>query len=92
MICDLEFVLKFWILNFKSMNSLIKFVFTILGGISIGFGLGIMAHKNSILSVSQFEVAIVLSLIAGGFFLALGIPGRKIRQDEEIQASQSPQN
>jgi NADH:ubiquinone oxidoreductase subunit 6 (subunit J) len=65
------------------MNSFIKFIFTIFGGVSVGFGLGIMAHKNSILSGAQFEAAIVMSLIAGGFFLALGIPGRKIREDEE---------
>ena len=68
------------------MNRFIKFIFTILGGILIGFGLGIMAHKNSILSSAQFEIAVVLSLIAGGFFLALGIPGKKIQQDYEREA------
>ena len=65
------------------MNSFIKFVFTILGGGFVGFGLGIMAHKNGLLSAGHFEIAIIVSLIAGGFFLALGIPGRKIRTDEE---------
>ena len=72
------------------MNSFIKFIFTILGGIFVGFGLGIMAHKNSILSGAQFEVAIVLSLIAGGFFLALGIPGKKTRQEDEREAPGNP--
>jgi len=58
------------------MNTFVKFVFTILGGVLIGLGLGIMAHKNSLLSAGQFEAAMILSLIAGGFFLALGLPGR----------------
>ena len=72
------------------MHPIIKFIFTILGGILIGFGLGIMAHKNNILSAAQFEVAIVLSLIAGGFFLALGIPGKKIQQDYERELPGNP--
>ncbi len=77
------------------MNNLIKFLFTILGGGLIGFGLGIMAHKNNLLDAPQFEVAIIMSLIAGGFFLALGIPGRKTRQDNNYEppvSSPSGQN
>jgi NhaP-type Na+/H+ or K+/H+ antiporter len=70
------------------MNSIIKFLFTILGGILIGLGLGIMAYKNSVLSGPQFEAAIIMSLIAGGFFLALGLPGKKIGGEEEP----APQN
>jgi len=72
------------------MNRFIKFIFTILGGILIGFGLGTMAHKNAVLSVSQFEVAIIMSLIAGGFFLALGIPGKKIQETEEDRRGNGP--
>ena len=56
----------------------------------IGFGLGIMAHKNSVLSAAQFEVAIIMSLIAGGFFLALGIPGKKTQQDYERESPGNP--
>lgn len=70
------------------MNSFVKFIFTVLGGVSIGFGLGIMAHKNALLLASQFEAAMILSLIAGGFFLALGLPGKKIRRDEESMPAQ----
>jgi NhaP-type Na+/H+ or K+/H+ antiporter len=73
------------------MNALIKFLFTILGGILVGFGLGIMAHKNSILSGAQFEVAIVMSLVVGGFCFALGIPGRKISQDSAGMAQNGNQ-
>lgn len=66
------------------MNYFVKFIFTILGGGLVGFGLGVMAHKNSIMAPNYFEVAIVMSLVAGGFFLALGIPGRRTRVDEPI--------
>jgi len=65
------------------MNALLKFFFTILGSGLAGFGVGILAHKNNVLSGQQFEVAIVMSLIAGGFFLALGLPGKKIKDESE---------
>jgi len=75
------------------MNGIIKFLFTILGGIMIGLGLGIMAHRNGLLSAGQFEVAIILSLIAGGFCLALGIPAKRPPESEDYrQSSQPPQN
>jgi len=73
------------------MNTFIKFIFTILGGALIGFGLGIMAHKNALLSVSQFEAAMILSLIAGGFFLALGLPGKKIADRDDDDHLQAPE-
>lgn len=66
----------------------------ILGAGLVGFGLGIMVHKNAVLSPAHFEVAVVFSLVAGGFFLAMGIPGRKIQQDIESAErgnGQSPQ-
>ncbi len=66
------------------MNAIIKFIFTILGGVCVGLGLGMMAHKNNVLSGAQFEAAIVMSLIAGGFFLALGLPGKHTDRGEEI--------
>ena len=74
------------------MNPFIKFLFTILGAGLIGFGLGIIAHKNALISGAQFEVAIIMSLILGGFFLAFGIPGKKIQQESEIvnQSIQQP--
>lgn len=68
------------------MNQFIKFIFTILGGALIGFGLGIMTYKNNLLSSGQFEAAIILGLIAGGFFLALGLPGKKTIFEEELES------
>jgi|GEM_PF-5403571 len=73
------------------MNTFIKFLFTILGAGLVGFGLGIMAHKNNLLTGAQFEVAIILGLIAGGFFLALGIPGRRIQPEPEEPSSTAGQ-
>jgi NADH:ubiquinone oxidoreductase subunit 6 (subunit J) len=66
------------------MHPLIKFIFTILGAGLVGFGLGIMVHKNGVLSAAHFEVATVCSLVTGGFFLAMGIPGKKVQQDAAI--------
>ena len=76
------------------MHPLIKFIFTILGAGLVGFGLGIMAHKNAVLSAAHFEVVIVLSLVAGGFLLAMGIPGKNIQQEIETAergSNQPPQ-
>ncbi|HOX30170.1 MAG TPA: hypothetical protein P5080_02985 [Candidatus Paceibacterota bacterium] len=70
------------------MNGIIKFVFTILGGVLIGFGLGIFVYKSALLAIRQYEIAMILSLILGGFFIALGMPGRKSVQIEQIQNGQ----
>jgi len=59
------------------MHFFIKFIFTVLGGVLIGLGLGIMIHKNGILSAAHFEAATVFALIAGGFFTGDGIAGKK---------------
>jgi hypothetical protein len=77
------------------MHPFIKFIFTILGAGLVGFGLGIMVHKNGVFSPAHFEVATVFSLVAGGFFLAMGIPGKKMPQEPEVMErgnSQTPQN
>lgn len=73
------------------MHFLIKFLFTVLGGISVGFGIGIMAHKNNLLSAAHFEVATVFALVAGGFLLAMGLPGRRIQQEMEAAERQGSQ-
>lgn len=66
------------------MPLFVKFIFTIIGGMLVGFGIGIMAHKNGLLSPAHFEVATVFSLVAGGFFLAMGLPGKMIKQEPEV--------
>ena len=73
------------------MHFFIKFIFTVLGGILIGLGLGIMLHKNGVLSAAHFEVATVFALVSGGFLLAMGLPGKKIRQETETVERQSSQ-
>ncbi len=73
------------------MHFFIKFIFTVLGGVLIGLGLGIMIHKNGILSAAHFEAATVFALIAGGFLLAMGLPGKKIRQEPEAVERQNSQ-
>jgi hypothetical protein len=69
------------------MPFFLKFIFLIFGAGLVGFGLGIMVHKNGVLSAAHFEVAVVCSLVAGGFLLAMGIPGKKIQEPEASQRS-----
>jgi len=52
----------------------------------VGFGLGIMAYKDGIMTPAHFEVATVFALVAGGFLLAMGLPGKKFNK-ERMQAS-----
>jgi NhaP-type Na+/H+ or K+/H+ antiporter len=70
------------------MNGIFKFVFTIVGGILIGLGLGIFVYKSALLGEGQYEIAMILSLILGGFFIALGIPGRRMMRIEKEQTEQ----
>ncbi len=70
------------------MNGILKFIFTIFGGVLIGFGLGIFVHKSAFLGQGQYDIAMILSLILGGFFIALGIPGKRMMRIEKEQAEQ----
>lgn len=70
------------------MISFIKFIITVLGGILVGFGLGILIDKSGVLAPQYREVAMAISLIAGGFFVALGIPSRQT--DKDILEPQLP--
>jgi NhaP-type Na+/H+ or K+/H+ antiporter len=63
------------------MISFIKFIITILGGILIGFGIGILIDKSGVLAAQYRDTAMAISLIAGGFFVALGIPSRSTDKD-----------
>jgi NhaP-type Na+/H+ or K+/H+ antiporter len=72
------------------MNGILKFILTIIGGILIGFGLGIFVYKNALLGKGQYEIAMILSLILGGFFIALGMPGKRMmRIEKEEQQTQA---
>lgn len=75
------------------MTNFFKYLFTVIGGMLIGFGLGIFMYQNAALAKNHYQVAMILSLVFGGFFLALGIPGRaKYPKEEENQIrNQTPQ-
>jgi len=70
------------------MVTFIKFILTVLGGILVGFGVGILIDKSSVLASQYRDTAMAISLIAGGFFVALGIPSRST--DKDIIEPQSP--
>ena len=75
------------------MISFIKFIITILGGILIGFVVGILIDKSGVLASQYRDTAMAISLIAGGFFVALGIPSRSTDKDiiEPQPIAQPPQ-
>ena len=75
------------------MISFIKFIIAILGGILVGFGIGILIDKGGVLPAQYRDTAMAISLIAGGFFVALGIPARSTDKDiiEPQQPAQPPQ-
>ena len=75
------------------MVNFIKFVSTILGGALVGFGIGLLVEKSGALAPQYRDIALALSLISGGFFVALGIPSRATDKDiiEPQSQTQPPQ-
>jgi hypothetical protein len=61
------------------MPSFIKYLFAVIGGVLIGLGLGIFVCQNAMLAKKYYQIAMLLGLVTGGFFLALGMPGKKPR-------------
>ncbi|MFH1894698.1 MAG: hypothetical protein ABH813_02255 [Patescibacteria group bacterium] len=56
-----------------------KSILVFLGGILVGFGIGLIAPKNLVFSETNSWLAGISSLILGGFLMALGlvVGGRK---------------
>lgn len=76
------------------MKTFIKFVLTIFGGMLVGFGVGLLMEKSGVIHVQYRDIALALSLISGGFFIAMGIPAKKTDKDlvEYQQLPQQPQS
>jgi len=70
------------------MQNIFKNLLVVLGGLMIGFGIGMITSSSFIFGETKYWVAVVVSLILGGFFTALGLTGKKkvekkITEDEE---------
>ena len=87
------------------MRNILKFLLTVLGGISIGLGIGIIIVNSLILEGIKYWLAIIVSLILGGFLIALGLmvksrpktEKKEIRQpadrqpaEEKIKSEETP--
>ncbi len=72
------------------MINFLKFIFTLIGGLLIGFGLALLIDKSGAIAADYYDTAMALSLIAGGFFAALGIPARQTDKDILEQPSSPP--
>lgn len=73
------------------MNILFKSFLIFIGGILLGFGIGVVATNFLVKQETMYWTAIVSSLILGGFFMALGLAARsplKSKKEEEVTKSQ----
>ena len=68
-------------------NILLKFLLTVLGGISIGFGIGIIVVNSLILEGIKYWLVIIVRLILGGFLMALGLMIKSRPKTEKKSAS-----
>jgi len=62
--------------------NILKFLLVILGGMLIGFGIGMIVADSLILEGIQYWLAVIAGLILGGFFIALGL---QIRQHPKVK-------
>ena len=58
------------------MHILFKSILIFIGGVLLGFGIGIVATNFLIKEETVYWGTIVSSLILGGFFIALGMTAR----------------
>lgn len=65
------------------LQSLGKF----LGGLLIGFGLGMVISQNLIFSTFQYLLILILSLILGGFVLAFSLKRSEKKKIKNIPLS-----
>lgn len=71
------------------MQTFIKYLFSVIGGILIGMGLGIFVCQNNLLDGNMRQICMILGLIVGGFFLAMGIPSKRTDHPERDLSQQA---
>jgi len=64
---------------------MLKHLFLFLGSMIIGFGLGLIAGSYFALSLSSLWLFIIISLIGGGFLLALSL--RRTAKPKPVEKS-----
>ena len=65
------------------MPGILKILLVFLGGLLIGFGLGMVAAISVVSTQMQYWVIIVVSLILGGFLMALGLTKKEKKRVKE---------
>lgn len=68
-------------------------VFFFLGSLLIGFGLGMIIEASTFLSSGVMLAIVVISFVAGGFLLALGLflPREEKPEDPEEKPREKPE-
>jgi len=65
------------------MKNVLKGLLIVLGGLMIGFGIGMVVANSFIFGEAKYWVAVIGSLTLGGFLMALGLTGREEEIKEE---------
>ncbi len=65
------------------MRNLLKILLVVLGGILIGFGIGMIIADSTALGGLEYWIIIVVSLILGGFLMAIGLTKKEKKVDKE---------
>ena len=60
------------------MRNLLKILLVVLGGILIGFGIGMIIADSTALGGLEYWIIIVVSLILGGFLMAIGLTKKSL--------------
>ena len=74
------------------MHILFKSILIFMGGILLGFGMGIVATNFLIKEEAVYWGSIVGTLILGGFFIALGMTAKTNSFKEEVSGPEKIDN
>jgi len=65
------------------MQNIFKNLLVALGELMIGFGIGMIVASSFIFGETKYWVVVIVSLILGGFFIALGLTGKKKKEEKK---------
>lgn len=67
------------------MENIFKNLLVILGGLMIGFGIGLVVASSLTFGEAKYWTAIIGSLILGGFLMAVGLTSKEEKKGKEIK-------
>jgi len=70
------------------MQNALKILLIILGGMAIGFGLGMITADSFVPGEIEYWAITVVSLILGGFLMAMGLTKKEKKIDKKEEPSE----